>query len=187
MRRVARLLDRFIVDSSKVFAMIGVGLIVLMVVTILVNVMLRRLFSVSLAFVDEYAGYALVVIVFLGFAYTAMVGGHIRITLVTERLPKRMRDAVEVATLLLCLALVGLLSWFAWHLFVQSLHSGVVSIQTRTPLWVPQVVMWLGSIFFTLAIARLIVLKLVDFQRRVKEEAGEEPLAVADDQSPLKD
>jgi len=54
--------------------------------------------------------------VFLGMAYVALQGGHINVTLFTQRLSTRTQTILDTVVLLLSAAVFGLLTWSSWGL-----------------------------------------------------------------------
>ena len=60
--------------------------------------------------------------VFLGMAYVALQGGHINVTLFTQRLSSRTQAFLDAAVLLLAATVFGLLTWssfwLAWKWFL---------------------------------------------------------------------
>ena len=173
MEKVGRFLDRFITYLGYIGAAMGCVSILIMVVMISLSVALRYLFSKPFLFVDEFSGYLLVVVVYMGFAYS--VDAHITVDLVAKRLPKKVRAALEVVTLLASLFLIGVFFRFAWAYFLDTMRSHWRAATVyETPLWIPQVFLWVGLIFFGLAIATRVVRKLIDFQKAFAQDAQDD-------------
>ena len=85
----------------------------LMFGVLLVNVLLRYLFGYSIFWAEELAVTLFVWMGFLASAWCAGENGHIRLTLVVDRLPPRARAAVDTlveASLIVTLALIVLRS-----------------------------------------------------------------------------
>jgi len=102
----------------------------------------------------DFTGFFLAASTFLALAYALRAGGHIRVTLVTNRLPDRIRRGVEIAVALLALAMSGYATWYMGLLWLESLEfgdrsSGMVSV----PLWLPQTPVVLGLVILTIALA----------------------------------
>lgn len=171
MAKVGRFLDRLIAYLGYLGAAAGAASIVIMVIIVTVNVFLRQVFNKPLLFTEEYCGYLLVLAVYMGLAYTTRVGAHIKVELITSKLPKRAKDGLEVITLLPALVLIGIMFWYGWDLFMVNLRGGYrASTFYATPLWIPFIPMWVGLIFFGLAVVALMVRKCVDFQKSSKKE-----------------
>jgi TRAP-type C4-dicarboxylate transport system permease small subunit len=60
--------------------------------------------------------------VFLGMAYVALQGGHINVTLFTQRLSPRIQELMDACVMLLAATVFGLLTWssgkVAWKFFL---------------------------------------------------------------------
>ena len=107
---------------------------------------------------DDLAAFCMAGSVFLGLAYTLEQGGHIRVELLLDRLPARIRKGTEIIAEFVMLLLVSHISWYSVNLVVKSIlihdvTNGVLPI----PLCIPQSTMVVGTILLWLAIAKRIV------------------------------
>ena len=75
----------------------------------MVEVLTRYVMGQPLILCDEFGGYSLFAITFLGLAYCAQGKGHIRITFIVERMNSKVSSRIRVVTLSLVLlyALIG--------------------------------------------------------------------------------
>lgn len=106
----------------------------------------------------DFSGYMLAGATFLALAHTLRAGGHIRVNLVTGRLPQQGQFVVEGIVLLLASCLVGYATWFMGGLVLESLHYGDVSNGIiPIPLWIPQIVATFGIGLLLVAIAHTFV------------------------------
>jgi len=103
--------------------------------------------------IAEICGFLLAAASFLALAHTLTVGGHIRVGVLIDRLPRRIRRVVEAlvgiaATVLAVYATVALvrLAWksFAFH----DVSYGFIPV----PLWLPQGLMALGLAILSVAL-----------------------------------
>jgi TRAP-type C4-dicarboxylate transport system permease small subunit len=109
---------------------------------------------------DAYAGYAIACALFLALPATLQRGDHIRVTLLLDRLPTRVRGALEWVCLAGGLAIALTLAWFAIRLVWMSWTTHDISPSAdATPLWIPQIGMALGCAGFALAFAHAIVMR----------------------------
>lgn len=135
--------------------------VLLMTALILLEVVLRSFTGVSLLICEEYAAYLLVVFGSMALGYALKSGAHIRVDLLLSRFaptPKRVVDLCCAVAGFLVLAYVAVQSWDQCY---GSLTSGQTSMYfSKTPLWVPQVFMVLGTgvmaLQFAVMAARLI-------------------------------
>lgn len=107
----------------------------------------------------------MVIVVFLGLAHAEAVGTHVRMSLVTNALPARVRRVVKSFGMLAC----GLgATWFTWataHRALQSLESGEVKPGLlRFPVWPARIVIAVGF-----------AILIVEYVARVWEEWHYQP------------
>lgn len=101
----------------------------------------------------EMSGYLLVAIVFLGLAWTFRGGGFIRVELFYSALPPRLSAAADILVLTVGTVVVAVYSYYLCLFVLHSFNTGVSSIYiSRTPLWIPQLAMPIGSCLLTAAL-----------------------------------
>lgn len=124
----------------------------------LLEILARALFAASLGFALEYSGYLVAQVLLLGSAHAITTGGHIRITLVLERLPDRARASLDLAATLAGLLAAAALAAALIRYAVTTAQLGARSyFPTATPLWIPQGLFALGPCLLALALlARLV-------------------------------
>ena len=76
----------------------------------------------------ELSSYALDVFILLGLAYTQQVKGHVRVSMLTSRMPPRAQILIEIIVTCLSLFIIALL---AWQGFVAGLEETAVSDMLR--------------------------------------------------------
>ncbi|MGQ0664491.1 MAG: TRAP transporter small permease [Pseudomonadota bacterium] len=104
-----------------------------------------RLFGVLVPAADDFAGYSMAASLFLALAHTFRAGGHVRISLVVERLRGRPRRWIELWSLAGAAALIGYFTWFVGDMTWDSFRFGDRSQgMVATPLWMPQSVLAVG-------------------------------------------
>jgi len=117
-----------------------------------------RLAGWDLPGLDGYAGYAIAAALFLALPGTLFRGEHIRVTLVLERVPARLRAVLEWWCLGAGTALAFYLAWFALRLvWVSHQTHDVASTSDATPLWLPQLAMALGCAGFAVGFLHALV------------------------------
>lgn len=99
------------------------------------DVLLRYFLNRPLLGVDEIAGFLQVLVVFWGCAYTFQRGGHIRVDLVTSHLPGPVRGWLRVVTLVLGLALLGVVCWVTTQSALTAYRYQRVSVVMLYVLW----------------------------------------------------
>ena len=137
--------------SSAGGAVAGFGLFV-MTLLVTVDVIGRKL-GHSTGIAQEMSGYLLVLIVFLGLAYTLREGGHIQIELVTSRIPQVVRRWLKVVTSFLGMGFGIWLTWCTTKLVITLYTQGSTSMtHLHVPMWPLQMLVPIGLTLFTLAI-----------------------------------
>jgi TRAP-type C4-dicarboxylate transport system permease small subunit len=78
----------------------------------------------------ELSSYMLDVFILLGLAYTQQMKGHVRVSMLTSRLPQRAQQSLEIVVTLLSLFIMVLLAWQGW---VVGMEETAVSDMLRIP------------------------------------------------------
>jgi TRAP-type C4-dicarboxylate transport system permease small subunit len=153
MNRLIQFADRL----STWAAWFGGGILFATAVLIAVEVTLRKVFSVSMGGADELSSYALAVSCSWTFGYALFRKAHIRIDVLYIRLPRPVRFALDIASLLLFAVYMLMLSYFAYFVLSISIqrHS-VANTPLATPLWIPQSLWYAGILGFTLTVLLLL-------------------------------
>ena len=77
------------------------AVVFLLMIMLLVEVLTRYILNSPLSIAEEMGGYLLVSITFMGLAYTWKEKGHVRVTLLMSRLPRRLARSIRFFTLIL--------------------------------------------------------------------------------------
>ena len=112
---------------------------VLLSFAVAIEVTLRKLLNVSLQGVDELGGYALAIGAGLAFTLALVARSHIRIDIVHGRLPRPLRVALDLLSVLSLAALAVSLSVLAWFALSDSISmNSTAQTPWATPLRWPQ-------------------------------------------------
>jgi TRAP-type C4-dicarboxylate transport system permease small subunit len=104
-----------------------------------------RQFGLGLRGLDAYAGYCIAAALFLALPGTLQRGEHIRVTLVLQHVPEKLRAVLEAWCLLAGIVLTGALAYYACRMVWVSWTTHDISQGSdATPLWLPQIAMGLG-------------------------------------------
>lgn len=103
---------------------------------------------------SDFTGFFLAASAFLALAYTLRAGEHIRINLITSRLPANIQHIFELITVAIGLVLALFMTWHVGVMTYESwafkdMSSGIVPV----PLWIPQASMVLGLLILAIAFA----------------------------------
>lgn len=151
-----KLLDALYTGSAWLAALFMIGVLAMVLLS-----MLGRMLHFYIPGTDAYAGYAMAGAGFLALAHTLKSGEHIRVTLIIGKLTGGMRRGLELWSLSVAVLLSGLLAVYAWRLAWQS-HAfhDISTASDATPLWIPQILMGLGTTVLLIAFLDEWVLEL---------------------------
>lgn len=176
MNRLVRLVDRVSIWAAWVSG----GLLFLTAVLIAVEVVLRKVFALSLGGADEISNYVLAVTSSWTFGYALVRKAHIRIDALYLRLRSSARVALDVASLALFAFCSALITGYAFQVLHTSiLRRSVANTPLATPLWIPQG-LWFAGIAFLFA-AVLVLLAATLGRLAAGDVAGAQRLAGATD------
>jgi TRAP-type C4-dicarboxylate transport system permease small subunit len=159
-----RLLDRLYDAAGYVAAIFLVGTLA-MVLTAVAG----RLLGFHVPGTDAYAGYCMAASGFLALAHTLKRNEHIRVSLLLEHSPPRVRGALEIASPAIATLLAALFAYYSARLAWQSYDFNDISTgNDATPLWIPQLAMAAGTLLFAVALADELALALGGRRRAAK-------------------
>lgn len=151
-----KLLDGLYTASAGLAAVCMIGVLIMVLLSIL-----GRLLHFHVPGTDAYAGYAMAGAGFLALAHTLKCNEHIRVTLILGKLQGAARRGLELWALTVAVLLAALLSFYAWRMAWQSHSFNDISTGSdATPLWIPQIVMGVGTTVLLIALIDEWVLEL---------------------------
>ena len=133
-------------------------LLMVLMFMILVEVLTRYILRSPLSIAEEYGGYMLVAITFLGLGYTWKERGHVRVEWVINALSPKVQGWLRLITLIMATAFAMVMIKASYDLVSYSYLFGTRSGSwLRTPLMWPQIVLIIGAVLlFIQLIAELI-------------------------------
>jgi TRAP-type C4-dicarboxylate transport system permease small subunit len=151
--RIRKLL-RSVDAVARVCGYLSGCLVLLMMVLILAEVVMRYAVDRPLMISDEFSGYMLVVLSYLGLGYAWKEKAHVRVTTVVNMLPGKWPCRLRLVSLLLGLGFAALLIKLScdYLIFSFSVHMAS-STWLRTPLQIPQMALPIGFLVLLLTIA----------------------------------
>ncbi len=163
---------RYIMDACR-RSSLAVSAAALIALTLLeiVEIFLRTFFKTSLLIVDEYAGYLLAAMVFMGLCNSFHGGGFVRVEAVYNLfrgIPKRV---VDIVFLVILDVLFYIIAYQCVLLNVLNFQKKLVSNSIlKTPIWIPQLMMSAGLIFFCVFITLETIVMLADLFKKGANE-----------------
>lgn len=154
MNTILKGIDRICGFAAGIAAVLLAALFVLGISEII----LRSVFAISLSFSAEYAGYFLVLVLFLGSGWTLSTGGHIRVTLLSEHVSPKVARVLDGVSTLIALVVSSILTIALIDYTAGTWARGTLSYySSETPLAYPQALLSVGLVVLTLALfARLV-------------------------------
>jgi len=130
-------------------ARLGGWMLLLTGTGVAVEVILRKLFTISVGGANELSSYAFAVGASWAFGFTLLERGHIRIDAVYQYVPRRVRIFLDFLALFLLLVFVAFWTWRAGVMLAGTIDIGAqANTPLGTPLWIPQLFWLFGLIVF---------------------------------------
>ena len=153
-------IDRFLRGATRlapIGAWFGGGLIFLGAIIVSIDVLMRKLFAVTLGGADELSGYALAIGSAWAFSFALLERVNVRVVALYQRFSPRLAGLFDIFALLALAIFVGVVTWFGFDVALTSLtRSAMSNTQLKTPLWIPQGLWFFGMAFFFLTLALLL-------------------------------
>ena len=167
MKKIIRVIETMSDIMSGHFAgWLIVGMTALMMAEVVSRYGLRQSLMVS----DEFSAYMMLVVSFMALAYAWRRHSHIRIEIITQRLPLRIRNWVRLVALVIALIIVPALTKACYDLITYSIaHSEKSASWLMVPLAPVQVFMFIGCALLCLQI----IVELVYAVRTIRTPGGE--------------
>jgi len=161
----AEFLEKRVEPVSKVLNGLGACTSLIMVLLVTIHVCCRDLLNNPLMGMVELEELMIVILVFLGMAYTQTQKKHISVDFLTSRLAENTQNILSCATSLLTLVLFLALAWQSVTLSQTYLKKDVATLFLRIPL---SPLMWVIALGFLL----LSLVLLQDFLRASSQAVG---------------
>ena len=113
--------------------------IVLMSIIVPIGVFMRYVLGVGAQWPEPIAILLMVVFTFIGAAAAYRAGGHIAVTMLTDRLPPGARRAFELLADALMLLVCGFVTWYGTRLCIDTMGQAIAEIP-----WMPVGVTYLA-------------------------------------------
>ena len=134
LNKIAGGIESIITKLSYVFLGIAAGVLAMMMFLTAADVAGRRLFSSPVAGAFEVTELGMAMMFFFGLAYTHLKKGNVQIDLVLSHLPRKAQVVIDSITLLLCAALMAVVSWQSFLTAQNWMKQGYVTSESHIPL-----------------------------------------------------
>ncbi|MGD8478427.1 MAG: TRAP transporter small permease [Burkholderiales bacterium] len=160
--RIHALLEKI----SRVAVWIGGGALLLCAFMVSIDVIMRKMFSITMSGSDEISGYVFAAATAWAYSYCLLHRSHIRIDALYGVLPTWLRSILDAIGLALLLFYMTYLTGKAIDVLKTSWTHDSVSITTLSfPQWIPQLLWVSGLCWFVVTLAFLLVYVLVSIAR----------------------
>ena len=151
LRTVGRHLDKILGSTVNASAFGAAAIVVILMAMVVADIFGRKVLNKPVPMSYEVGAFMLVFIVFLGLAYSQRQRAHIRVEILTLRMPPRIRAAMDLFAFTLGIGIYGLIFYetFKWsyHSFeIGEYVAGLVNI----PKWPSQFAVVFGSLLISL-------------------------------------
>lgn len=137
---------------------VAAWLVPLLMLLVIFEVFMRYVVGQPPILADEFGGYLLVGMSYLGLAYTWKAKGHVRVTFLVERLPPRVAGVLRLITLVIAFAFSVVLIVSSYLFLALSFRLGLASSSwVHFPLQGIQLTLAVGFVSLSLTVLREII------------------------------
>lgn len=170
MKEIGKVMEKVMEGIRKVTLEISVAAILIMAVLEIVEIFNRSVLNHSLMIVDEYAGYLMSCMVFMGLCHSYNSGSFVRVEAIYGRFKGQFKKYIDVIYTFIMIVFTAVFGYYSVLLNYKSFTKHLVSTgYYMTPLWIPQVFMSIGVICFFIYTIMDLIMKI----RNLKEKGGE--------------
>ena len=150
MKRIAHIIEK-IADLGGYYS---AWLVPLMMILVVVEVFMRYVLHRPLMVADEFSAYLLVALSYLGMAYTWRQGGHVRVTVLVNRLSSKTSSWIRLIGLILVFIFMIELDRAGYKMIAYAIQINMrSSTWLMFPLFWPQLTVFIGFVLLTLLLA----------------------------------
>ena len=152
---------------SQLAVWVGGAALLAAAVMVTVDVLSRKIFSITMSGSDEYSGYVFSATTTWAYSYCLLHRSNVRIDALYNYLPRKVTAILDVVGLLLLFYFMSIMTYYAMVSFVDSWVNNSVSITTLgTPQWIPQLFWVAGLILFFVTLIFVVVYSIIALLQR---------------------
>ena len=136
---------------NRIFALVGVVLVAMLMVTILEDVVARYVLRSGFGWSVDFSRYMLTYLFFFGLAPALASGHHVAVDLFEGAVPRALRQWLPLVSSLLCIAFGAILFWFLTRATLRAYTTGALTpTMIAIPVWCVYAAGPLGALQFVL-------------------------------------
>ena len=137
----------FLQSVTRGLGYFGMILIFPMMILTSLDATLRDVWSKPIPGAFEMSSFILAVFILLGIAYAQKMKDHVRVTILTDRLPQKLSLLLNIFTTLLSMSVIAVMAYQGWVLTMETVS---VSDMLRIPQWPFRFLVCVGGAFLFL-------------------------------------
>ena len=150
-------LDRLLQRVCTLAVWVAGGILILAAIGVAIEVVLRKVFVVSVGGATELSGYTLAVVSSWAFAFTLLNRAHVRIDSLYRIFPLRIRVLLDVLALSSFIGFMLILTHRAFKVLLVSIEYNTISMTPlATPIWIPQTLWVIGLSLFVIVLTSML-------------------------------
>ena len=157
-------MEKAVRNTSKVFNAIAMAILAILMFQGTADVIGRYLFNSPIQGTGERNAYGMAVLIFLGWAYTQIAKGHVRVELFISRFSPRTQAIANFTISFVALVLFSLIAWQGIVMFKLLHESGRLISVIDWPIAPFQLFVALGALVLCL----VLILDMLAFLRQMK-------------------
>ena len=147
--------DRLLDGALHVFVVAAVAILVALVCAVTFEVVMRYGFNKPTRWVVEFSEYSLLYLAFLGGAWVLKEEGHVKVELLIDMLPTRVRETLHTITSLVGAGVCGLFCWVSAAYIWEIYGTGEILFKSvMVKKWLIMVIIPPGLLLLTLQFIR---------------------------------
>jgi TRAP-type C4-dicarboxylate transport system permease small subunit len=136
----------------RVFTLISMVALFIMMLLMICDVIGRTFFSSPIIGGYELVENLLLIVVVLAYAQAQISKRHIKVDIVTDMMPRKLKEYTELITLIICLAIVGFSSWQQIPAIQSVKAASTATMALKIPQWPLNVVVFIGLFMFSIVL-----------------------------------
>jgi TRAP-type C4-dicarboxylate transport system permease small subunit len=158
-------MEKWVLGLSTVFSFIAMGLLLVLATLDSADVIGRYSLNMPIQGTLEISEILLAGVVFFGWGYTQSIRGHVSVSFLVSRFPRRVQAIVDFMTSLLMLILLALIVWQGTETAVSYWQSNRLITTIEWPLYPFQLFVPIGALAFCLVLIIQMLHLLTGFKK----------------------